>query len=108
MGFRLDDIGIGGKLSKDVFDDNIKKCLTSCKLFNDRKLVEPLFELKVKKVNSTRGFMGFVNSLLKNWGLCITTSKINPWNKKLKKNINKNIYFLDYLHNINDYIYDFT
>jgi hypothetical protein len=100
MGYGLDNIGDVNKLSREVFESNMKKCLDECKIFTDRKMIEPLFGFKVKDVSSVRGFMGFVNSLLKNWGLCVVSKQKTVRDKILKKRLNDNFYYLDYLNQI--------
>ena len=102
MGFSLDNIGSDSKLEKDNFVKNMKDCLKSCKLFIDRKLVEPLFGMKSKNLVSVRSFMGFVNSLLKHWGLCIVSLQKSKWLKSKKVNLYE--YSLEYYCNINIYL----
>lgn len=110
MGFNLENIDI--KLSRQIFEENIIKVINESILFKDHDKTSPLFELnksiisKLIKKHTTKSFMGFINSLLDNYGINIKwkktiTSKIINNNKV---NIIKNHYYCSYIRNINNYI----
>jgi len=65
--------------SKEDFEKLRNNCIIKYCLFNDGKTLT-LFGLPKKILNSDKSFLGFVNSLLKEYGLIIQSSK------KLTKN----------------------
>lgn len=104
MGFDIGNIGKNSMISRDVFDENRKKCLKDCKIFNDRIKSESLFDLKINKLQTLRAFMGFTNTLLQHYGVCIKLKKSSIWDKKNNKKINAYNYLFDYYQTIEAYI----
>jgi hypothetical protein len=106
-------------LDKDTFTNNYNNVLVNCKLFTDTNKSQPLFDfdkVKIGTVNTLKAFMGFINSILKDWGMIIKTKRksssktVTIKDKKTSKNIKKNIttnysfLYLAYINNINIYI----
>lgn len=104
-GLGYEKIGDGKKLDKEVFQENIKKVMTECVLFTNPVKSQPLFAYdknKVGAVNTIKQFMGFVNSLFSDWGICLRICKNN---KRINnKHITLYLYTLDYIDNIDNYI----
>jgi hypothetical protein len=79
LGFKDDDNEFTGKcVTKEAFSKLEKKVKTKSKLFVDKN-VQLLFGLKKKTINSTKGFLGLMNSILANYGVKIDhkRTKIN-------------------------------
>jgi hypothetical protein len=104
MGFSFDNIGKESMISRDVFDVNREKCMKECKIFTDRVKSESLFDLKINKMQTNRAFMGFVNTLLQHYGVCIKSCKKNSRDPETKKVIKKFSYYIDYCNDINNYL----
>jgi len=104
MGFDTGNIGRDNMLSREVFEANKLDCVENCALFTDEDTLERLFSVKVRNVKSIRAFMGFVNSLLKHYGLCVIAKINSIWDKKHKKKVNEYQYYIDYDDNIYRYI----
>ncbi len=103
LGF--DKPGDGRKLEKNVFQENIKCVLTECQLFVNINKSQPMFgydKSKIGKLDTVRSVMGFLNSLFKEWGICIRCCKKNiKINKKYIKHLS---YELLYINGIQKYI----
>ena len=101
MGFDLNNIG-GVKLARDVFIKNMNMCVKN-KIFSDKEC-KKLFGIKPNEIKNVKAFMGFVNSIIKNWGLCVNIIRKKIYIKKQKKCNNEYEYSLNYYQNINNYI----
>ena len=128
LGFDLKDIGDKKLLSRDGFLDNIGDLQVNGKLYLDANRTKMLFgcivkkfewvdddedgeknedgEDKKKKYEIIKPFMGFINRLLKEWGLVICvkrkSKRIKIDGKVRFKKTNK--YYLNFYNNINQYI----
>jgi len=103
LGF--DKPGDDNKLSKEIFQENIKKVIEECQLFINTNKSQPMFgydKVKITKIKTIKQFMGFINSLFSEWGIIINVKRKSIKNNKLVKKIN--YYALDYIDNINKYI----
>jgi hypothetical protein len=110
MGFDLENID--RKLSRQIFEENIIKVINESILFKNHEKTSPLFELnksiinKLIKKHTNKSFMGFINSLLDNYGINI------KWERKCSsKYINKNktsfynyYYYCSYIKDINKFV----
>lgn len=104
----------GEKLSKDVFEANKNKVVSESKFFVNSIKSQMLFgydKLTVSKIKSKsnqtiRQFMGFINSVLCEWGLVIKTNKKSSSTKINDKKITINTvtYELSYIDNIDNYM----
>jgi hypothetical protein len=103
MGFDLQQIG-EVVLNRETFVENMNKCVKECKIFTDSKISDILFECKTKELKSVKAFIGYVNSLLKNWGLQVITCEKTIRDIKTKKYISEYTYNLNYYQTINIYI----
>ena len=103
MGFNLQKID-ELIIDRVMFINNMDKCLKECKIFTDTKNCELLFGCKSKDIKSLKAFIGYVNSLLKNWGLHIDFNKKSIRNANTKQLINIYKYNLNYYQNINKYL----
>lgn len=102
MGFDINKIG--EFLDKITFERNIEKCKSECTLFKDPIRCQPLFGFKKTEIISIKGYLGFINSILNEWGLVVKTKQ-----KKLRLNekyISSSLYSLQYYNNFNDFIKD--
>lgn len=105
------EVPISNKLIKrDIFMDNIKTVLAQCQLFTNINKSQPLFGFdKTKLVGdkvTVKQFMGFMNSVLGEWGIIIKTVKkykhiIIDGKRKTESDY---FYALQYIDNINVYI----
>lgn len=90
------------RLDRESFMKIIQDIKNSAELFKNLKYTERLFNLDRKKTNisSIKQFMGFINSIIKDFGLCIkykqTFTSISINNKK--KTITSPYYSLNYLN----------
>jgi len=100
MGFDLDNIGDDLILDRETFVENMDKCVKDCKIFKDAVDCEFLFGVKMKTVRTVKAFIGFINTVLKNWGLIINFKEESVWNKELKKRIGSYMYNLAYYQDI--------
>ena len=72
LGF--DKPGDGVMIDKDTFVANIEKVKTECHLFINPNKSQPMFEydkMKIRSIGNVKQFLGFVNSLLMNYGIVI-------------------------------------
>jgi hypothetical protein len=104
MGFGFDNIGKNSMISKIDFETNKIKSLEICKIFTNPVKSETLFDFKINKLHSNKAFIGFINTLLQHYGLCIKVTNRGIWDKKNKKKTNTYNYTLEYFNNINNYI----
>ena len=77
LGFDLNKIN-NVIIDKESFETNIKKCKQTNKLFTKPVKYRPLFELnkcKGDRLDSTKAFLGFINKILKEWGLKLQVLK---------------------------------
>ena len=105
LDFKIDDITI--RLTKEQFENNISKVIKKNILFSDPNKRKKLFKYdrktKISNISTIKQFMGFMNSLLSEWGLIlnikrkITTKREN--NKKISIAIN--FYILNFIDNGN-------
>jgi hypothetical protein len=104
IGFDLEDIGNNLILDRETFVENMEKSVKNCKIFKDVIDCEFLFGVKSKQVKTVKAFIGFVNSIFKNWGLNINFIKTAMRDTQTKKFMNIYTYSLSYYQNINDYL----
>lgn len=110
MGFDLENID--RKLSRQIFEENINKVINESILFKDNDKTSPLFELnksiisKLIKKHTNKSFMGFINSLLDNYGINIKWKKTigSKYINGDKINIVNNHYYCTYIKDINKFI----
>ena len=103
------EIGKDIVLNKDDFEKNIKTVVSKAQLFININKSQPLFnydKLKIQKLTSIKRFMGFMNALLKDWGIIISNNRKSS--SKIidgeKTTININSYKLKYIDEIDKYI----
>lgn len=103
LGFTLNNIGKNNIKSREVFDANKEKCYKSSKIYKKEK-AKTLFDIKISKFETNKAFMGFVNYLLQQYGLCIKTIQKRIYNKVTKEKSNEYYYHIDYLQEIDKYL----
>jgi hypothetical protein len=103
MGFNLDNIGNEYVLCRDDFIFNMELSIKECKIFTDPKKFESLFGYKMKRIKSVKAFLGSVNTLLKIWGIYISSHTTRITDKKTKHRPYILSYELEYYQNINIY-----
>lgn len=108
LGFNDLENNINNKklIDRETFGANVNKVLLECTLFNDVNKSQPFFGFSKPKISGVKSFMGFINSLLKEWGLKI---KSNQKNIKIKVNNKWTVkaeyyYCVIYIADINKYI----
>ena len=93
------------KIERDVFEKNIEKVVSESHLFTNVNKSQPMFgydKVKISRVKTVKQFMGFMNSLFSEWGIVINFKQKNI---KINNKVNKiNMYLLNYIDNINNYI----
>jgi len=110
MGFDLENID--RKLSRQIFEQNIVKVINESILFKDHDKTYPLFELnksiisKLIKKHTNKSFMGFINSLLDNYGINIKWKKVysSKYIDKKKISVVNNYYNCCYIKDIIKYV----
>lgn len=110
MGFDLENIDI--KLSRQIFEENILKVINESILFKDNDKTSPLFELnksiisKLIKKHTNKSFMGFVNSLLDNYGINIKWERTcsSRYINKKKVTFTNYYYYCSYIKDINKFV----
>ena len=110
LGFDLEDVD--KKLSRELFEGNIIKVLNESLLFKEHDKTSPMFELnksiisKLLKKHTNKSFMGFINSLLENYGINIKWKKTigSKYTNGKKTNIVNNNYYCSYIKDINKFI----
>ena len=98
--------------TKDVpkakFDENWNNLLIKSEFFNNKLKIEPLFGIKKNiKIGSTKAFLGFINSIFKDWGFGIILKSNSNSKKKIDgkwKTVKTQFYVLKFLDDINKYI----
>ena len=100
--FNFIEPGSDIKINKETFEKNMQKCLTTADLFINPNKSQPLFDFnktKVGKIETVKQFLGFVNSIFKDWGFVI---KLIKKTIKIKNKYSKiYTYVLDFIDNIN-------
>ena len=101
LGF--EEINDNKLISKDDFEKNIQHIVNNCDMFTDINKSKPLFGINIKRnFISVKSFMGFINSVFKNWGF-----KIGRWGRRVKikkKTKELSYYKLIYINNIDLYL----
>lgn len=101
--------GDGIKVMKDQFEKNVKDVIKMSQLFVNTNKSQPLFEYskgKICEVETIKQFMGFLNSLLSEWGIVIKFKNVGSSKtiNGIKTNIKIGRYVLNYINNINRYV----
>jgi hypothetical protein len=82
--------------------------LSEAKSSNYFNKSHPLFGLskKLPKIETVKGFLGFINVLLADYGFCIKNVRINTSTKinGIKKNIHNISYIIHFINNINLFV----
>ena len=75
-------------------------------LFTDTDKVQLLFGLHKKQIDTVKSFLGFLNRLLKGYGLMVRTEDKTVHVKidNKRKSIKSNKYILSYKSNISNYL----
>jgi hypothetical protein len=93
--------GIGGTVvERDTFKANIEKVVRECSLFVNISRSQLLFGFHKLKIGSVKSFLGFFNSILGQWGLCIKPYRQNH----RKKSSDVLRYNLEYCNEYDKYI----
>lgn len=96
------NINDGVKINKETFTKNMNQVVKESKLFTDPNISQPLFGFNKTKISSIKSFLGFINSIFKDYGFVIkSTIKKKYINKKY---INIFNYEINYMSNINEYL----
>lgn len=105
LGFSLGMIG-DIEIDRDKFIKRVEKVKISCELFSNTAKSQPLFGFSKTKIESVKSFLGFMNSLLKEWGLRIGLTKFQKRYKDGNKWMTKSIYKYSLLFDgdINDHL----
>ncbi len=80
------------KHSKDEFTKLRTDVMTKNEIFTQIDYASKLFEFKKKNINSNRAFIGFIKTLLDDYGFEIKTTKKCKRLKNLNKRINDSFY----------------
>ena len=91
-------------IKRDIFEENMKKVMTACELFNNPNKSHPLFGLskKIPEIKTVKGFLGFVNTIFGDYGFQIRNVR-----KSIKRNkiiYHDNNYCIQFMNKINDFI----
>lgn len=81
-------IGDDKLLEKDTFEKNIQIVKNECKLFTDTKKTSHLFKFhsnRVNEIQTIKSFMGFFNTILRDYGLIISLKQKTITVQKDKK-----------------------
>jgi len=62
-------------LSKTEFQDNMDKCIKESELFTKTNYTMPLFGMSKKNPGTIKSFLGFINTILNDYGLVISCVK---------------------------------
>ena len=73
-------------IPKETFEKLMTKAQTKCELFTNKSTLA-LFELAKNKIETTKAFLGFSNSILKNYGICISSRSFGKGMKKVEYKI---------------------
>jgi len=88
-------------LSKETFTKNLMAMSFDKQFFGSEKN-RILFGFNKNTNKSFKSCMGFLNGILKNWGLCVKVKKIS---QRIKKDIiTTNYYYLSYDKIYNNYL----
>jgi hypothetical protein len=60
------------------------RTVKNCNIFKNNVDCEFLFGVKMREVKTIKAFTGFVNSVLKEWGLCINFKVKTIYDKLIK------------------------
>ena len=99
LGFKLDDMNI--LLDKETFTKNLEIISLDKEYFGSDKN-RMLFGFNKNTNKTVKSYMGFLNSVLKNWGLCIGSKQKSF--KKTEKNNKENFYYLSYNDLYNNFL----
>lgn len=95
------------KIEKYIFKENMKKVLNECDIFINPQKYKLSPDFKKEKIISIKSFLGLVNTILKEFGVKIKNVRDSNHKEKINgkwKTIGKNIYYINFIDNINDYI----
>lgn len=98
----MNKIGKELSVSRESFIENMNRCTKECQILNGSKDVTFLFGTQQKVLKNVKAFMGFVNSLLKQWGLCVNMRRKSIRIKKMQNKTNE--YYLGYYREINTFL----
>jgi hypothetical protein len=103
LGFKFDNMN--NKINKEDFLERINRCQEKCSLFIDTQKSQPLFGFNKKKLGSVKSFLGFINTLLKDWGLKIQSDHEQKSVRENGKVKSKRFYFytINYIDDFNTY-----
>jgi hypothetical protein len=71
------DFNFNIKLSKEIFEINYKNALNECELFKNFDYNMKLFRFDKTNIHSIKSFMGFINSVIKKYGIVIKLFRTN-------------------------------
>lgn len=105
LGFNLDKVGSDVLLDKSAFENNYKKTIKTTSLFTKTDDTEKLFNKEIPDITNIKQFMGFMNGILHEWGLCIKVKqKISKTKGYDRKSVRNNNFYLSYWKNIDQYL----
>lgn len=109
LGFSINELKVGGEreISREEFIKNMNKVITKTEMFINVNKSQPLFgykKYKINQINTSRRFIGFVKTVLKEFGLTINCNRKSVKVKNKMVCQKKYKYQLDYSNNINKYL----
>ncbi len=93
-------------VDRENFKKNVDVTMKDCVMFTNISKSQQLFGFNKLKIKSIKSFLGFMNSVLKDWGLGIVVNKKVHKIKKANKwkSINGISYCLQYVLDLNKYV----
>lgn len=88
LGFN--NVGNSISVEKDDFLANKESCILKCPIFIDKN-IKLLFDVKPYKDKSNKNFIGYVNTLLANYGIKIKAKSCGKKGLNIKYSIRKTI-----------------
>ena len=107
LGFDVKKLGVDHRIPKDQFEKGIQLVKSKSMLMADPNKTLPLFGLSKASFATIKSFMGFANSVLKEWGLCLKTKQKTIRTKSSSTNNSftyVNVYYLDLLLDITKFV----
>ena len=98
------DISDKNLIERKDFETNMNKVISTSELFTNTHNTNVLFGLnkKVNKVDSIKGFLGFINSLFIEFGFTIKVKQKNI--KENKKVVKNNYYYINFVNEANEFV----
>lgn len=112
LGFNLNKINTDDNIviQKEVLTQKVERCIKTCKIFTDPNAANifginpPSKQKGVDGKMSWKSFLGYIQSILYEYGLTLCLRQRNIWVSELKRQKKTNTYSLTYIDDLDNYV----